>query len=103
MARNSSYASTVEGRFAGAAPLRAALEKALVETVGQLGFRNALAASAQEATHRLHQRLDEGREAASRLRALVKGTLGHRAKELEAFGIKPVRPRRRPKTKPAEH
>jgi hypothetical protein len=83
-----------EGRFAGAAPLQAALEKAYVETLSQLGLRNALAASTQEATHRLRQSVDEGREAASRLRALVKGTLGPRAQELEEFGIKPVRPRR---------
>ena len=82
-----------EGRFAGAAPFQAALEKAYVATVGQLSLRNALAASTQEATHRLKQRVDEGREAASRLRALVKGTLGYRAKELEEFGIKPTRRR----------
>jgi len=78
-----------EGRFAGAASLQATLEKALVETVGQMSLRNALAASTQEATHRLKQSVDEGLEAASRLRALVKGTLGPRVKELEAFGIKP--------------
>lgn len=84
-----------EGRFAGAAPLQAALEKAMVETVGQLSLRNALAASTQEATYRLRQSVGEGREAAARLRALVKGTLGYRAKELETFGIKPMRSRRR--------
>ena len=82
-----------EGRFAGAETLQAALEKAYVETVGQLSLRNALAASTQEATLRLKRTVDEGGETASRLRALVKGTLGHRAEELEDFGIKPVRPR----------
>ena len=82
-----------EGRFAGAEPLQAALEKAVVETVGQSSLRNALAASTREATHRLNRTVDEGRETASRLRALVKGTLGHRSKELETFGMKPTRRR----------
>lgn len=81
-------------QLAGVAPYAEALQKAYVDAMSHRSLRDTLAASARDATHRLRESLNEGRDAAISVRSFVKGVLGVRAKELTVYGIKPRRKRR---------
>lgn len=83
-----------EDRFPGIAPQVEALQKAYTDARSHRSIRDSLAASTRDATQRLQNSLDEGRDAAISLRSLVKGTLGVRTEELTVYGIKPRRKRR---------
>ena len=84
-----------EAELAGAGPLITALEGTHAQAVSLRSRRDALAASAQEATGQVKTAFAEGRDAAIALRSYIRGVLGPRSEKLLRYGIKPIRKRRR--------
>ena len=64
-------------------------------------LRESLETSAADASCRLDQSLDQGREAAVKLRAFIRSVLGHRNEKLRLYGMKPSSGRPRLKETPA--
>ena len=87
--------------LASAEPQRAALEKLFKESRDIRGQQESAKAAKQELRQRLNLVLKDGREAARRLRAVVKGNLGTDNERLVQFDVAPVRKRgpRKPKDK----
>lgn len=88
--------------LAPAEPQRAALEKLLKDARDIRTQQESAKAAKQEMRQRLTLVLKEGREAARRLRAVVKGNLGTDNERLVQFDVAPVRKRgpRKPKEAP---
>lgn len=89
-----------DGELAGVATYRAALEVAYSQAVSARVRRDALLASAQEATAQVNQTLAVCTEAARALRFYLKSVLGSRNPKLTRYGIQPLRKRGRPLTRP---
>jgi small-conductance mechanosensitive channel len=87
--------------LAPAEPQRAALEKLFKEARDIRTQQESAKGAKQELRQRLDQVLRDGREAARRLRAVVKGNLGTNNERLVQFDVAPVRKRgpRKPKEK----
>ena len=81
--------------LAGVEPYLGTLEKAHQSAVKSRKQRDVLSAASQEATQQLQYALADGRDAASRLRSFIKSKLGAHSEQLVAFGIQPIRRRRR--------
>lgn len=93
--------AAVEKRAAllpGADDLKAALAGHLAKTrdlkLKQEGFNG----DKKETTEQLRSAVKDGRDAASMLRAFVKGRLGLRTEVLKEFGVQPTRSRKRAKS-----
>jgi phage tail tape-measure protein len=88
--------------LAPAEPQRAALEKLLKDARDIRNQQESAKATKQELRQRLDKTLKEGREAARRLRAVVKGNLGTDNERLVQFDVAPNRKRgpRKPKEVP---
>lgn len=91
---------TGNGELRGVAPYRAALEAAYSQAVSARVRREALLASAQEATAQVNQELAACAEAARALRFYLKSVLGSRNPKLTRYGIQPLRKRGRSLTRP---
>jgi hypothetical protein len=78
-----------------ASTLVAALEESYDQATSLRTRRDALLASAMEATAQMNEAFAESRDAAMALRSCIKAVLGPRSKELVRFGIKPLRGRGR--------
>ncbi len=84
-----------------AEPQRALVEKMLQEAQALKAQQNSRTASKQSTVQQLEGLLRDGREAARRLRSMVKALLGTDQESLVQFGIAPNRKRGK-KKKPAE-
>jgi hypothetical protein len=74
---------------------RMALESQIAQLYNLNARQERAIAESQRATHRTREAVREGRYAAIRLRALIRSILGPRDPRLTAFGIAPLRRRRR--------
>lgn len=74
-------------------PFVEVLEKNHREAARLRRRRDALVASAMEATGQLNKAFAASRDAARALRCYVRGVIGPRSPKLERFGIKPLRKR----------
>lgn len=83
-----------------AEPQRALVEKMLQEAQALKAQQSSHTASKQSTVQQLDALLRDGREAARRLRAMVKGLVGTDKESLVQFGIAPNRKRK--KKKPAD-
>jgi hypothetical protein len=79
--------------LATAEPQRAALEKLFKESRDIRGQQESAKAAKQELRQRLTLTMKDGREAARRLRAVVKGNLGTDNERLVQFDVAPNRKR----------
>lgn len=88
--------------LAPAEPQRVALETLLKDARDIRTQQESARGAKQELRQRLTQVLKDGREAARRLRAVVKGNLGTNNERLVQFDVTPVRKRgpRKPKEAP---
>ena len=79
------------------------LEKSLAEVQGLKARQQELTALRQETTQLLFKALGRTKEAAIRVRAVVKGKIGPRSERLVHFKVAPIRKRpRKPVEKPPE-
>jgi hypothetical protein len=79
----------------GAEPLIAALDVSQTQAVSLRSRRDALVASAREATRQVNEAFATGRDAAIVLRSYIRAVLGPRSEKLLRYRIKPIRKRRR--------
>lgn len=79
-----------------------ALELVLGQTKAMKALQQSHAAARQEATQELNKLLEQGRELAIRLRAVIKGEIGPKNERLVQFKVKPIRkrPRKTPEPPP---
>ncbi|MFL6236244.1 MAG: hypothetical protein ACJ76N_24140 [Thermoanaerobaculia bacterium] len=83
-------------------PLKTALEKLLAKARDLKVEQEDLQGRSRGATEVLKKTLDEGKETARQLRALVTARLGSKTEMLKQFGIPPGRRRGSRSSKPAE-
>ena len=87
--------------LAPAEPQRAALEKILGSLRDLKARQESHAALRQQTTQEVTDLAHQGREAARRLRGMVKGLLGTKNERLVQFSVTPIRSRSRKTQKPA--
>ena len=83
-------------------PYRMPLFEALEKATSLKAQQEQMAGLRQVATQQLNEVLDQGSEAARRLRRFVTATLGTKSEHLTQFGIQPLRKRARRTTKKTE-
>jgi len=80
-------------------PYKTSLRESLDQIRVAKTHQEALSASRKNATREVEQRLQDGWDLVSRLRSLVKATLGPRDERLKLFGIPPIPLHRAPRPK----
>lgn len=71
------------------APYAEALSNAHAQSVAYKSLRDTRRAATEEANQHLSKSVQEGQEAAARLRAFVRSRLGYQNEKLRRYGMKP--------------